>query len=102
VHSLTKAIFELLAGCTNSFASPVAIPIVFKAFFPNLVKIIAIDIPLPKNLSIYVRTGADSSIYQNGADIDTCMAEVRGRTHLLLIAAKIALTAECYLHRSRC
>ena len=93
MHCPTEAALINLAVSTLACLHPLAVAERLETVFPNVDKIILIDVALGKT-TVDVWTGRDGAIYQNGADSDARAAEIEPVAHLALVRADIGLATE--------
>lgn len=93
MHCPTEAALINLAVSTLACFHPCAVAERLETVFPNVDKIILIDVALGKT-TVDVGAGRDGAIYQNGADSDARAAEIEPVAHLALVGANVCLAAE--------
>ena len=65
VHSAAKAVLELLAVFAYAFLCPFSVSEDLELVLPDFVEVVLIDVALGEYISVYVRAGADPSVYEN-------------------------------------
>ena len=100
MHSSAEAVSELRAFGADAFAGPVTLAEGLELVFPDFKEIVCVDVALGEDVAVYVRAGADSSVYKHGSYVDSRMAEMPYRAYFLFVAAKISFTAEGHVQRS--
>ena len=98
VHSSAKAVLELFAAGTDAFSGPVSVTECLELVLPDFEQVVCVDIALGEDVAVYVRAGADSSVYQNGCYVDSRMAEMPYGADFLLVFSQITLTTEGHFH----
>ena len=100
VHAITEAVFEGFAVFAGALLGPVAVAEDLKAGVPNLPEVVGVDIALGEALTVYVGTGTDGAVDEDGGDVDARVTEVGSLTHLALVWAEVAFAAKRSVHNT--